>query len=264
MLVQPLLFLILISSSFWLFQEAPNLTLVIVIRVVTVGMAFLLGSELLNRALVKIQSKPNIEYDIGNWLPSTLPFLLINATYIVYNKTDALMLGVMRGTTDVGIYFVLNRISELILFVVIAVNTSLKPTIASLYVQKKQTQLQELINKGSRITVILAFPLALCLIIFGKYILLIFGPEFVGGYSAFIVSCLGKLFLAVTGLTAVILTMTGYENYIAIAIGSSSILNFVLNYLLIPKWGVMGASIATSGSILCCNACLTRTQLNIK
>ncbi|NJK57584.1 MAG: flippase [Pleurocapsa sp. SU_5_0] len=253
-LVQPVLFLILISILYGLFQEAPNVTWIMTTRVLTVAVAFFIGTQLLRKTLVRIKYKPEIiEYDIDNWLSSVLPFLLINAVYVIYNKTDALMLGAMRGTEDVGIYYINDRISDLILFIVTAVNTSVTATIVSLHVKKDRINLQKLVTKASKVNIIIALPITLILIIFGKYILSIFGAEFISGYMALVISCLGKLFIVCLGLTAVLLSMTGYENYIAKIVGFSSIINVILNYILIPLWGIIGAALATVVSIVICN-----------
>lgn len=257
MLVQPLLFIVCISILYGLSGGEVNATWIMSARVITVGIAFCLGTELLRRTIVKISSKQNPSYDISNWLPSILPFLLINATYVIYNQTDALMLGAIRGTADVGIYFVVNRLSELILFIVIAVNTSLQPDIANLYANGNKVQLQKLVTKGSRINMLISLPIALVLMAFGRYILMIFGTEFIIGYAALILSCLGKLFIVFTGLTGVILGMTGSERFIAMAVGISSVINVILNYILIGQLGIVGASIATVTSIFICNIYLT-------
>jgi len=257
MLVQPLLFMLCVGILYGFFQEGTNVIWIMVARVLTVGIAFGLGTELLRRTIAKIASKASPNYEINNWLHSVLPFLLINATYVIYNQTDALMLGAMRGTVDVGVYYVINRISELTLFIVVAVNTSLTPTIASLYARQNKIQLQKLVTKGSRINMLVSLPIFLVLIVFGKYILMIFGTEFISGYIALIVSCLGKLYIVLTGLTAVLLGMTGYESFIAMAVGTSSIINVVLNYILISQWGIVGASVATGTSIFICNTYLT-------
>ncbi len=47
--------------------------------------------------------------------------------------------------------------------------------------------------------------------------------------------------------------MTGNESYTLISRVSSTVLNVVLNALLIPRWGLEGAAIATAGSAILLN-----------
>ncbi|MDJ0571261.1 MAG: polysaccharide biosynthesis C-terminal domain-containing protein, partial [Pleurocapsa sp. MO_192.B19] len=50
-----------------------------------------------------------------------------------------------------------------------------------------------------------------------------------------------------TGSVGLLLNMTGNESYTLISRVSSTVLNVVLNALLIPRWGLEGAAIATAG-----------------
>ncbi len=47
--------------------------------------------------------------------------------------------------------------------------------------------------------------------------------------------------------------MTGHQNKTAIATTISAVLNIFLNALLIPQWGINGAAIATTTSIIAIN-----------
>ena len=49
--------------------------------------------------------------------------------------------------------------------------------------------------------------------------------------------------------------MTGHQNEAAMGIGVGAGLNIVLNLLFIPKWGIEGAAMATTMSIVVWNFC---------
>ncbi|NET91585.1 MAG: oligosaccharide flippase family protein, partial [Kamptonema sp. SIO1D9] len=201
------------------------------------------------------------------WLRSALPMLLIGSLYIVNNQTDTVMLGAMKDSEAVGIYTVANRGASLITFVLVAFNTSLAPTFASLYAQGDKRRLQRVVTKGCRMVLLAALPIAFALIAFGYWFLLLFGAEFVQGQTALTILSFGQLANAATGSVALLLIMTGHERDTAIGISASALLNIILNAILIPQWGVEGAATATATSTFFWNIILVvfaqkRLQIN--
>ncbi|MCB0331204.1 MAG: polysaccharide biosynthesis C-terminal domain-containing protein, partial [Bdellovibrionales bacterium] len=67
---------------------------------------------------------------------------------------------------------------------------------------------------------------------------------------------LAQLFKVISAPTGYVMTMTGNERITSWVIGGAAVLNVILNVLLVPKYGLMGAGIATCISALCWNALL--------
>jgi O-antigen/teichoic acid export membrane protein len=86
----------------------------------------------------------------------------------------------------------------------------------------------------------------LALLFLGKTILSLFGPEFVAGYPVMVVLSIGLLIRALAGPLQGLLVVTGRQNVAAFALAVTVVINITLNILLIPKYGLMGAAIATS------------------
>jgi len=91
------------------------------------------------------------------------------------------------------------------------------------------------------------------LVILRIEILSIFGPEFVLGGSIFIALGIGHLANVITGPTGQMLVMTGKEKWEVINSLLIVVINFILNLLLIPEMGAIGAAIATAISICSIN-----------
>jgi len=66
----------------------------------------------------------------------------------------------------------------------------------------------------------------------------------------------GKLIGIAMGPVVLLLTMTGNERYAAIGVGIGAALNVILNAFFIPMWGIEGAAIATTCSIILWNSIL--------
>ena len=218
--------------------------------------AFTVGAVLLGRVLrTAPKAKPVIEW--RNWLVTALPFLLISAMYVVNSRTSLLMLGALGEETDAGLYQVASRGAEFIGMVLLAVNTAFSPTLARLYAQNQQRQLEHAVARSTRLITLVSLPIALAFIVFGQYFLALFGPEFAPARSALITLSIGQLINAATGTVATLLNMTGHERDTALVVGLSAVMNVVLNLLLIPRLGLEGAALATALGTLCWNVLLS-------
>ncbi len=249
-LIAPLLLITLTGSGYLILKEDLNASWVVAMHVLGMSITFLIGACLLNRALPKVVKNTTPKYQAKKWLRGGLPLMFFGAMHIISSQTDVLMLGALKGAEAVGIYVVVNRLASLIVFVLTAVNSVLAPNIASLYAEGKIEQLQRVITKSSRAVFFASFCIAGSLMGFSYWFLLLFGQDFTQGQNTLIILCVGQLVNAAAGPVALILNMSGYENYTAMSIASSAILNVILNVLLIPQWGIEGAAIATASSMI--------------
>jgi len=226
------------------------------IRVVSVAIAFGVGAELLRRALPRDIQNVQPTYRIKSWTGSILPFLFITGTFFINNRTDILMLGALQGPAVVGVYTVASRGADLVTFILIAVNQSIGPMMSSLHTKGDRQGLQRLVTKSARVVTLISLPTGLILILFGKWFLAIFGPEFVAGYLALVLLCCGQILNGFVGSVGQLLNMTGHERDTALAVGVSAVSNVILNALFIPRFGAVGAAAATASSFVIWNVWL--------
>jgi O-antigen/teichoic acid export membrane protein len=250
MLLEPLLFIIGILIISLIFKTKLSSVEIVVIYVFVTAITLLIGNCLLNRFLPPVIKEIIPQYQVKSWLTSALPLMLLGGMQIINSRIDILMLGAIKGTEAVGIYMAIIRGTQLISFILIAVNNVLAPTFASLYAQNHREQLQKVISQSSRGILFISLPIAASLIIFGHWYLLLFGSEFIQGKNALIVLSIGQLINTATGSVGVLLNMTGHERYTTISVSASALLNVIGNALLIPLWGINGAAIATTISMI--------------
>ena len=185
-------------------------------------------------------------YDTHAWLRTAFPLLLITASQIILSQTDVLMIGAMRNTTDAGIYAVASQLASIVTFAIMAANAIVAPLIASLYAQGHRAELQRLLTMTSRGVLAYALPVVAGLLLLGRWVLSLYGPAFGAGYVSLLILSVGQLTIALCGSVGFLLTMTGHEQVATKVIGGSAALNVVLNLLLIPSLGLVGAAIATA------------------
>jgi O-antigen/teichoic acid export membrane protein len=246
----PSLFLLLILISRFLINPSLTSAFVAKLDVIAISASFLIGIYLFRVSTsTEFKNAPS-SYQVWSWLQNTLPFTLYYVVFSINTKADVLMLGWLKSTDEVGLYSIASRAPEILSFSLLAVNRSIGPTIASLYSQEKVEELQKVVDKANKISLLFTLPLALLLILFSGNFLSLFGKDFVEANAAMVILIVSQLVNVCTGPTAILLSMTYNQNQATILLLFSSCLNLFLNFLLIPKIGITGAAISALSSSL--------------
>lgn len=163
--------------------------------------------------------------------------------------SDRVMLGILGTSTDVGIYNIAFLISNILMLVFMGFNASFAPVISELYHNRRLQELRSLYSSLTRGILIIIIP-AFCWIVgFGDDLLSVFGGEFVAGYAALVILAVGVVVRCTVGTVGTMLVMSGHQRYNAANIVAVTAMNVVLNLFLIPRYGLLGAAIATTVSL---------------
>lgn len=254
LLIAPLLMVVLTGCSYLILADNLNVFIVLglylLANIVTLAIATIIECKATFSKINSVVAK----YQTSVWLKSSIALMFLGCMGMINAHTDVLMLGTLKGTTDVGIYVVVNRIASLIIFIVMAANSVIAPSISSFYAEGNIEQLQKIVTTSSRMLMIISILVASMIVFFNQKILLFFGSSFIIGKNSLIFLIGGQLFNVAVGQVNLLLTMTGHARYTAISVGIGAGLNIILNFCLIPQWGVLGAAIATSSSTVVWNA----------
>ena len=256
LLIQPVAFMALVGGVYFLLGETFTPAEAMQMNVGTACIACIVGARMLQKALPKSAKEASPTYETGGWLRNGLSLLCISGLYVINSRADTLMLGAMKGAEAVGVYAVATRGAELITFPLMAINAALAPTIASLYAAGDMKRLQGVVTASARATMLVAFPVAVALIGRGRWLLWLFGPAFAQGQGALGILSGGQLINVAMGSVGLLLIMTGHERDAALGVGISAIINVSLNAVLIPAWGLDGAAVATTSSLIIWNVVL--------
>ena len=253
-LFAPLIVIALTGSIYFLLPDRLNVFWVLGSKIIATAVTFIIGTVWLVRSLPQPVREVKPDYSGKQWLLSALPFMFLGTAELINSRIDIIMLGTFEGAAAVGIYAAIAGIAQLTAFIHQATLGVLGPTIATLYSEGKVRQLERLIQRSILAVFAISLLLGGTIIALSKYLLLIFGSEFVIGATAMNILIGGQIFNALTGPVGLVLNMTGHQTKTAIATGLSAFLNIVLNALLIPRYGIIGAAIATTISIITINA----------
>lgn len=241
----PLLFLII---YFLFFNHNLNETSVILSFSLSIFTVFLL--EIIFSS--KLKSSIQNNYPTKQLLKLSLPMMLSGTILFLLSWTDIFMLGIMVSLKDVGIYSAAFKIASIGLIIILVFNVVIGPKIAELYNNNYMSKLKTTINKTTQLITFLTIPIFSIIIIFRKEILRFFGDDFILGESVLIILSTGVLINAISGNVDQILNMTNHQKTMKNITLFCLVENIILNYLLIPVYGINGAawsSLITTASL---------------
>jgi O-antigen/teichoic acid export membrane protein len=214
--------------------------------------AHLMGSifELLFSGLVVIKriTKPELVVDYFVWkklLRNAFPFAILGVFASIYFNIDVVMLSKMRGDEITGWYNAAYRLITALMFIPSAFIGSVAPVLNRFFVSSKNS-MGLTYSKSFKYLFILALPLAVgSTLLADRIIGKIYGPEFIQAALALKVLIWGAAFMFLNNVTCSTMVSLGREKTVTNIVGLGIGLNVLLNILLIPPFGHVGASAAT-------------------
>ena len=182
------------------------------------------------------------------WLKASIPFALVYGMYIIHTRIDVLILGSLMDERAVGIYTVAARAAELVAFGTGTIALLTRAEVARLHAANDQALLRHLLYRSAVLSLIAAAATVALFAVAGRWLLSLFGSEFPEGWSVMMILAVGQA-LIIGGLPRYIAMLTGLEKLIVIKATASVAVGVALNVLLIPRWGIEGAAVATAFSV---------------
>lgn len=176
---------------------------------------------------------------------SAIPMVLSGVVLMIYLRIDQVMLGALASEAEVGFYAAAVRISEVWYFVPAAIVSSLFPRIVELRATD-QTQFEQQLQRLYNLLAFLGYAVALPVTLLAPWLVqLLFGSAYQPSAPLLAVLIWAGLFAN--------LTVARNAHFIALDWGraqlwtasAGAIANILLNLLLIPHYGAMGAAVAT-------------------
>jgi O-antigen/teichoic acid export membrane protein len=203
----------------------------------------------LNRRLAVHVTPGPKAYAIRGWLAVSLPILLVEGFYLLLSYTDVLMLQQLRSSEEVGIYFAVVKTLALVSFIHYAMSATTAHRFAQYNALGDKQRLSAYVAHAIHWTFWPSLAATLGLLAFGKPLLLLFGPQFMGGYDIMFVAAIGLVVRATIGPVERLLNMLGHQHVCALAYALAFAMNIALCGALVPRFGGQGAAAATSLSL---------------
>jgi len=173
------------------------------------------------------------------------PLFLSTLLTMIYLRIDQIMIGNMIGSGELGNYSVAVRISEVWYFIPIVISSSVFPAVVRAEATSEElyyAHLQRLYNLMAFLAYIVAVPVAF----FSKEIIhILFSSVYNDAGPLLAILIWTGLFTSLGAARNVFIVSKNWTRINLASIGLGCSLNIVLNFILIPEYGAMGAVGAT-------------------
>lgn len=183
-------------------------------------------------------------------LAFSLPTVLTGAFGVLLIWVDRLLVGYFLPAADVGVYQAVSQLALGLAIVLGGFNAIFSPMTADLHHRGEMKRLEELFRVSTKWGLYLTTPLFLVTCFGSKEVMAaLFGAPYVFGWSALTILTFAQVANAGTGPVGFLLVMTGRQNTMFKITASMFAMSVVLGIVLIPRWGIAGAAVATASAV---------------
>lgn len=192
--------------------------------------------------------KFTLDIDIKkHYLPIIFLFVML-LSQTIFNNVDMTMLGIMKGDFEVGIYSTAHKISNIIAQLVTSVVWVILPRMSVYFGNNDKAAVNKLINQLYNFSVTIGLPIVVGIYMLSDDVITLFASK-----SFALSADVLKILILTTLLTILFGSLIGnmvllpakQEKFLMIVCVFTATFNFITNYILIPKFGAIGAAITT-------------------
>jgi O-antigen/teichoic acid export membrane protein len=178
------------------------------------------------------------------WWRFAAPWVLIVLASDYFFDINLLMLAELLDRSELAIFGVSTRIFALVSFGVVAVYSLTLPDMFEAEAKADRSAMASRIGEANLVATVLALGLFFGVLIFGQFVLMLFGDEFTAGALPMAILCLALVVRAMFGPASLVLSMHNkpYASLPSVLLGVVVVV--VGNFLLVPPYGLMGAAVS--------------------
>ena len=176
-------------------------------------------------------------------LKQSYPLLLSGAAIIVYNRIDQIMIGKMIDLSHLGVYSVVVRFTELLVFVPTIISQTISPMLVEAR-EKDIAKYEESSRVFMNVTVSVCIILAIltCLLSY-PIVYVTFGQTYIGATSVLAILSFKVIGDALSQTSGQLIIIEGRQLYAPIRNIIGCVTCVALNFVLISRYGIHGAAV---------------------
>ena len=180
----------------------------------------------------------------------SIPAVLGGAFSVYVFWVDRILVGYFRTSYENGIYQSVSQISTIFLVISAGINAVVVPLFADYYQKSDKKSLEEVYKISTKWAIYISIPILALLILSPRDVLsFIYGVQYSSGANVLLILLIGQIINLFTGSVNPLLIMTGNQSFLFKLSGIVFCFDIVMNLLLIPSLGLIGAAICTSLSL---------------
>ena len=183
----------------------------------------------------------------------SLPRALAASLKVGVDKLDIILVGSLASARAAGLYAAGTRLLIAGTMASVAVGQALGPMISRHFAAGAQDDARAAYQSAAGWVTVVAWPIYLTLIVNGRIVLRIFGPEYAAASAPVAIVAGALLVASFVGPVDLVLLMGGRSLSSLVNIAAALSTNVVLNVVLVPRFGITGAGMAWASSLLVVN-----------
>ena len=213
------------------------------------------GFYLLSRQQKNITKKKlDAEYEIKNMLSFSTPLMVTGIVSVAIAWTDIILIGVFKSQADVGIYNSAYIIASSLMIFWLSFGDIFYPIISELHSKKLTNTIRKTFETATRWVFALTVPIFVVSVLnSARIISIVFGSAYAQASIPLAILIVGYFFTTVFGLAEHGLRTFHKTKFLGIWSTIGFLVNILMNLFLIPKYGIIGAAIATTITLLAVN-----------
>ena len=238
-LTESLVPLLLFVGMFWMWQHAA-LEAALISWLLGLSLVVMLGLYWLGRQhSIRLCWDRSGQRELLSYSAKSHPDLLFQQVIL---RSDYLFISAMLGSAALGHYAMASAAAELLLIVPEAVTTPLMKRLL-----QQDAGMDKLTPLALRLTATVMLGACLSMALIGQWLIVtLFGAEYQPAYPALLALLPGLFGLCYASILRLDLLGKNRPGTVSLMMGLGAALNLVLNVLLIPTYGIVGAAAASS------------------
>ena len=168
----------------------------------------------------------------------------------VLKRADVVMVAALRSPSEAAVYAAASRFVTLGQVGVQALQQALSPQLSAMFAREDREGAREVYQVTTLWSIVMAWPVYLACAVLAPVVLVVFGDGYTEGAPVVVLLSLAMLVAVASGSVDTVVLMSGRSMLSLVNTLITLVINVVLNLLLIPPFGLVGAGIAWAVAIV--------------
>ena len=236
-----------VGVGFYLLWQGYGLATVAIVFILSQFITMALNLTFVHKRYIKTWQKPNWPF-LQTQLRIAYPFIFIGIFFIMDNRLDNIIISFLNSEEAVGLYTAATAVIVALGMLAEGYRMAVLPVL-SRYQQEQPGQIRPLYEQSFKYICIVGLPLSVATILMaGDLIRLIYRQDLVTAVPVLQILSLSLIFVFINVLNNRLLIVYNRQSLIARFLAITVLQNVIINLLLVPNLGAVGAAIARLAS----------------
>jgi O-antigen/teichoic acid export membrane protein len=181
---------------------------------------------------------------VFQWRVASAPLLILAAFSTLINDLNLALLGTIVSKSDLAVFGVCLKLALIVEYAVSLIHELAAPDVSDALARKQSATVDSAIARINVMAVGATFAAVIGTIVLGRFVLSVFGPDFVRAYPILLMLIVSQFIRAAFGPSMLTLISAGAQKSV-VKVFSVAIVGFAAgNMMLVPMFGLIGAGAA--------------------